>query len=152
MGADCVNVIEYITEEVRRQGHDIAAVDGIERVGFMIEAWVYAMQCPLARPTVQHAIELGRFIEPGKNRLGPRTVTVEVGGTQCPEPSQVPNLLRELFESHDSLTPLGFYKRFEEIHPFVDGNGRVGKVLYNWLLGTLHDPVFPPPLWGHPNV
>lgn len=29
-----MNVIDYITEEVRRQGHDVTQVGGLERVGW----------------------------------------------------------------------------------------------------------------------
>ncbi len=29
------------------------------------------------------------------------------------------------------------------------GERRVGKILYNWWLRRLDDPVMPPDLWGH---
>jgi hypothetical protein len=44
-----------------------------------------------------------------------------------------------------------FYFEYENIHPFVDGNGRSGKILYNYLLGRLDDPVMPPNFWGSSN-
>lgn len=34
-----------------------------------------------------------------------------------------------------------WYLAFEAIHPWGDGNGRSGKTLHNWLMGTLDDPV-----------
>ncbi len=34
-----------------------------------------------------------------------------------------------------------WYVAFEYLHPFRDGNGRAGKILYNWLIGRLEDPV-----------
>lgn len=45
-----------------------------------------------------------------------------------------------------------FYKMYEEIHPFSDGNGRTGKILYNYLCGTLENPIWPPNFFGgeHP--
>jgi fido (protein-threonine AMPylation protein) len=44
-----------------------------------------------------------------------------------------------------------FYYEYENIHPFRDGNGRTGKILYNYLLGTLDNPKMPPNFWGSSN-
>lgn len=43
-----------------------------------------------------------------------------------------------------SVTPEEFYQEFERIHPCVDGNGRVGALLFNMLNGSMNDPVLPP--------
>ncbi len=144
-------VIGYIVEEVSRQGHDVKALDGIERVGWMVNAWGCALRFEYRRPEVADAILLGRKIEPGRNEDGLRLIGVRVGWTVCPSPEKVPILLERLWEKRDELPPLDFYKEFELIHPFVDGNGRTGKVLLNWLAGKLLDPFFPPAdLFGHP--
>ena len=44
----------------------------------------------------------------------------------------------------DPIDALLWYWRFENIHPFTDGNGRTGKIMLNFLLGRMADPVFPP--------
>ena len=44
-----------------------------------------------------------------------------------------------------------WYLAFEAIHPFGDGNGRSGKVLHNWLLGTLNEPVLVADYFGGGN-
>ena len=36
------------------------------------------------------------------------------------------------------------YHIFQMIHPFRDGNGRTGKILFNWLRGSLNYPEMPP--------
>ena len=147
-------VVEYVTEEVSRQGHDVTQLDGIERVGWMLDAWSYALRCQhWATPTVDDAIVLGKLVEPRKNRLGVRACDVRVGSRACPPHERVNFLLVQLFEELPvwGMDALAFYKAFEEIHPFVDGNGRTGKVLLNWLSGTLLNPIFPPSdLWGVP--
>lgn len=146
-----MTVSQYCEEEVERQGHDIWLLDGIERVGWMVNAWAYALDrgTAAARPFVEDAIRIGQLIEPHKNKKGIRTVGVRVGGVGCPQPERILPMLTLLWEQRDTLTPIEFYKAFEQIHPFVDGNGRTGKVLLNWLNGTLTQPIFPPAnLWG----
>ncbi len=52
--------------------------------------------------------------------------------------------------AHDG-TPAEAYREFQEIHPFRDGNGRVGKIVFNLLNGTLHDPQMPPNFFNCAN-
>ena len=142
-----MNVIEYVTEEVTRQGHDVLKVDGIKRVSWMLDAWAYAIRWH-SHLSLSDIIILGKMIEPSRNHYGIRTVGVRVGHRICPPPAVVGGMLKDLIRVSDIL-PLDFYREFELIHPFVDGNGRVGKVLLNWLNGTLLQPIFPPgDFWG----
>lgn len=149
-----MTVIEYVTEEVRRQGHNVAARDGIERVGWMLDAWSYALR-QVQRGNrafrLDDVVLLGKIVEPQKNRFGFRRVGVWVGTEPTPNPEEIPHRMKRLFQFVESTSPLEFYKEFEMIHPFVDGNGRTGKVLLNWLNGSLLAPVFPPAdLFGEP--
>lgn len=141
-----MTVIEYVTEEVRRQGHDTEVLDGIERVGWMLDGWRSALlwNATKDKPDVFDAIDLGQRVEPVKNAGGIRQCGVRVGMRTCPHPKDLTDLLKRLWQHRDAMTPMEFYKEFEEIHPFVDGNGRTGKILLNWLNGTLLDPIFPP--------
>lgn len=71
-----------------------------------------------------------------------RTVQVFIGNSTPPKPYEVPekmtNLLKWYSKNKNKIHPLivasYFHTEFEKIHPFVDGNGRVGRLLINFIL------------------
>lgn len=150
-------VVAYCAQEVMRQGHDTGQLDGIERVGWMLEAWTYALMrngFKAVKPTVDDVIRLGQRIEPHKNAYGLRKCEVTVGARACPRWTKVPALMvdwGEWVRLDVNVEPFDAYRRLLEIHPFEDGNGRTGKVILNWLSGDLLHPKFPPAdFWGTP--
>jgi len=86
-----------------------------------------------------------------------RTKNVGVGNEEgvihvAPPSSQVPNLMHNLFnwlknsDIHPLIKSSIFHYEFEFIHPFIDGNGRIGRlwqslILYNWKTIFLAIPV-----------
>lgn len=71
-----------------------------------------------------------------------RTMLVRVGEYVPPKPELVNRLMKELLEwwncesqQHSPvISSAMLHSRFEEIHPFADGNGRVGRALGLWEL------------------
>lgn len=79
------------------------------------------------------------------NQIGKyRTLQVYIRGTEWlpPKPGEVPNEMASLLswytknknKVHPLVLSAYFHSAFETIHPFVDGNGRVGRLLMNFIL------------------
>lgn len=60
-------------------------------------------------------------------------VNVRVGKKVAPKYQEVEGLMRAWLQDVPKMTPLIGHVRFEHIHPFVDGNGRTGRMLY-WFV------------------
>ena len=98
--------------------------------------WSASKDGRVVHPIILHAIlyagrEKGHNdvpLTPGEYRL----VDVFVGGRRCPPAGLVSGLMAEWWTDDVSDHPWESHVRFEQIHPFVDGNGRVGRlVLWN---------------------
>jgi fido (protein-threonine AMPylation protein) len=65
-----------------------------------------------------------------------RTVHVRVGNHVPPPPviaqAQIIDWTLELMKNWHNLDPKAMHIRFEQIHPFIDGNGRTGRMLMWW--------------------
>ena len=98
----------------------------------------------------------GGRLQPGElrtsqNWIGPAGCTLNTAAFVPPPHHTVPGALGDLenfLHASDELPPLVkialAHVQFETIHPFLDGNGRVGRLLITFLLterGVLHKPV-----------
>lgn len=98
----------------------------------------------------------GGRLQPGElrrsqNWIGPAGCTLTTASFVPPPHDDVPRVLGDLeqfLHAEDALPPLVkialAHVQFETIHPFLDGNGRVGRLLITFLLterGVLHKPV-----------
>jgi len=71
-----------------------------------------------------------------------RNLQVFIGNSIPPKPGEVPNKIANLLKwytlnknkLHPIILAAYFHSEFEKIHPFVDGNGRVGRLLMNFIL------------------
>ncbi|MGI8414948.1 MAG: Fic family protein [Nakamurella sp.] len=101
------------------------------------------------RVTVEHIVGLHDRLLPNDRHRGLRTMQNWIGGSQYspvgaafvpPPPDQLPALMDDLVDfingaAHTPLVQAALvHAQFETIHPFTDGNGRVGRALIHTVL------------------
>ena len=141
-----IGVVAYCADECRRQK------SGELSVWWMINAYQHLSNFRTAdatRPSLTAALveELYREVEPRVNKGGFRLTNVVVGGKAIGW-QHIRQQMDNLIAAQDVLSPVEFYREFEEIHAGSDGNGRVGSLLFNYLQDTLAKPVAPPDVFA----
>ena len=93
-------------------------------------------------------LEIATIIEPSKNENGFRVQPITISTTQEVRPVlDFERLLTNLCDAASEMwiSPEEFYQEFEQLHPFNDGNGRLGAILYNYFLGKDSESLVVPP-------
>jgi len=139
--------------DVREVSNYVAALDyGLERLSDL------PISVRLIREIHERLLKgvRGAHLQPGElrksqNWIGPSGATLNEATFIPPPPHEVPQALSDLEhfmhakDSMPALIRIGLtHAQFETIHPFLDGNGRVGRLLITFMLceqGTLQSPV-----------
>lgn len=136
-----LRVVRWAAEECKRQRSGELSVAG------MVEAWNYAMRrSTLGQEAILH---MAKLIEPEVNAKGWRSVNVRVGYDVKGPWEEVPRQMALYVNGLEDMEAEEAYRHFEQIHPFRDGNGRVGTLIYNWKRCSLETPIHPPD-WDDP--
>ena len=150
--AEAGAAVERSPDDLREVGNYVAALEyGLERLETL------PLSLRLVREMHEHLMQgvRGEVATPGEfrhsqNWIGPPGCTLQEATFVPPPPFELMSCLDswERFLHDDSLPPLVHaalvHAQFEAIHPFLDGNGRVGRLLITLLL--VKQALIPSPL------
>jgi hypothetical protein len=133
-----------MTARIERFLHESNVIEGIHRVATIEEVGAFSRLLHIKRaPTALDLGDLQAVFAPGmplRDRVG---MDVRVGKYFAPPggPSIVRRLNTLLRRMHDDSDPWSTHVAFEMLHPYCDGNGRTGRMLWAWHMRLLgRDP------------
>ena len=133
----------YETNTILFEGETIANVDDILETANHFKLVDYMLEVADEKLTEKIIKEFHKILKEGTmdsrkswfNVGKYKKLANEAGSMKTSSPKQTPKDMQKLMEWYDSLTEvtikniIEFHAKFEKIHPFQDGNGRVGRMI-----------------------
>ena len=133
----------YETNTILFEGETIANVDDILETANHFKLVDYMLEVADEKLTEKIIKEFHKILKEGTmdsrkswfNVGEYKKLANEAGSVKTSSPKQTPKDMQKLMEWYDSLTEvtikniIEFHAKFEKIHPFQDGNGRVGRMI-----------------------
>lgn len=130
-----IDLDRYITER------EIFETKNLARVVTYIHKKAKEQELSLDVMLVLHAMLISNIRDDIAGRFRKDDEYVRVGSYIAPDPKEVRERLEKMLATYHASNHENIVKRiaclhltFEHIHPFVDGNGRIGRVINNYLL------------------
>lgn len=132
-----------ITEQERLFLRESNAIEGVyddDSLEQAIVAWEYLKGLPML--TVHDVLKTHKLLMLHQPGLTPdqkgyfRRIPVFISNHPTPDWREVPQLIQnwcfEGIKVNPPIDPIGLHVEYEKIHPFVDGNGRTGRMFMNY--------------------
>jgi len=130
-----VDLDRFVTER------EIFEAKNLARVVSYIDTKAKEQELTLDVIMVLHKMLISNIRDDVAGRFRKDNEYVRVGSYIAPAPKEVVGMLEKMLAEYNAASHENIIKRiaklhlaFEHIHPFVDGNGRIGRVINNYLL------------------